>query len=294
MARGKRRDVDPASLAGRLRALRTAAGLSQDAAAKAVKAQIPGSEFNQTKLSRIEAGLTLPTGQEARLLLQAYSVSGTDVAAFVAEIESLSTEHVDARVILQAGRAHHFQRRMTEAFQQAKTVRSYQPVMVLGPLQTEAYIRAVFDPDDELTRADASAAVLERIAQTKQALDPTRTLHFIQTEGALRWPVKSRDVQIGQLERLIELSRLEHVRFGLIPLDVVAPEPGPLTGFHIYDDEQVVVGTDTGTAILRDPDRVAPYLEMFRQVEALAVFDDEARAVLGGLGEKYRRHPPPS
>lgn len=287
MARGKERKVDPASLAGRLRALRKAADLSQPQAVEATR-RGPGENVSQAQLSRIETEVSQPTPAQAASLLAAYGAIGSEAKLITDWVDSLAAERVDARVILQTGGAHNFQRRVTAAVDGAKVIRSYQNATVLGPLQTHAYATAVFTPDTELTESDAAASLTERMTQTSKLDEPGREWHLIQTEASLRAPVHSYRLQAEQVEHIIEVSRKANVRIGVVPIDTVTAETGPLTGFHLYNDEQVIVGTDNGTALMSGTADVEKYVDLFGKVESRAVFGDEARAVLARIAERYR------
>src|SRR4051794_25879171 len=139
-------------LSGALSALRTGAHLRQVAAAKA-------SGVSQAKLSRIENGRALPSPDEVRALAATYSADQGEVDRLVQLAADQAIEFVDTRVVLQAGRAHHFQHRVREAEAAAKLVRSYQPTMVLGVLQTPAYVSAVFSPGGDLSAEDAESSI---------------------------------------------------------------------------------------------------------------------------------------
>jgi hypothetical protein len=115
------------------------AQLSQIAAVKA-------SSVSQAKLSCIENGRALPSPDEVRALAAAYGADQTEAERLAQLAAEREIQFVDARVVLQAGRAHHFQQRVGEAEFGANLVRSYQPTMVLGVLQTPAYVSAVFSP----------------------------------------------------------------------------------------------------------------------------------------------------
>ena len=58
--------------------------------------------------------------------------------------------------------------------------------------------------------------------------------------------------------------------------------------FHIYDDASVTFGTEAGTALLSDPQRVASFAATFAELEHLAVYDEVARDLL----EPHRRRLP--
>jgi hypothetical protein len=158
----------------------------------------------------------------------------------------------------------------------------------LGVLQTRAYANAVFTPDEDLCAADATASVAERMARWEALAHPGRRWELIQTEQALRWVVGSYALMAEQIQQIITACRLPNVELGVIPLDTVASGPAPLTGFHVYDDRQVTVGTDTGTALLSAPGRVAAYVARFTRLRTLAVFGDEARTRLDALAANYR------
>jgi uncharacterized protein DUF5753 len=111
---------------------------------------------------------------------------------------------------------------------------------------------------------------------------------LIQTEAALRWVVGSHALMAGQIDRIIEATRLPNVRLGIIALDTVAPSVAPLYSFHVYDDASVTFGTEAGTALLSDPQRVASFAASFGDLEHLAVYDDAARNLLGHIADGYR------
>lgn len=299
MARGKKRDdIDPASLAGRLRALREAVGLSMDDAVAAGKLRLPGprSGISQTSVSRIETDRARPTPTQVRTLLAVYRAAGAEVFAarqdeadqILREVEVMAEEFADARVILQVGGAHNFQQRIRAAEEKSTLVRAYQPATILGILQTREYIEAVFTPDEQLTPEDAAASVQERLARQANIADEARTWHLLQTEWALRTPVHSYGLQAAQVEHIAEVAGRPNVRLGVIPIDTIIRDPGPMTGFHIFAGPQVMVGTDTGTALLNDPDRVAPYVAWFERLEGRAVYGEEMRALLGRIAADYR------
>ncbi|MGI8814540.1 MAG: helical backbone metal receptor [Pseudonocardia sp.] len=64
--------------------------------------------------------------------------------------------------------------------------------------------------------------------------------------------------------------------------------PVPLNGWEMYDDRLVIVGTVTATATLDQPGDVAAYQAMFDKLERLAVYDDDARAILAQVANRYR------
>ena len=76
--------------------------------------------------------------------------------------------------MLHAGQAHHFQQRVREAEAGAQLIRSYQPTMVLGVLQTLAYVQAVFSPGCDLSVEDAEASIASRFTRWRLLAQPGR------------------------------------------------------------------------------------------------------------------------
>ncbi|MET7643769.1 helix-turn-helix transcriptional regulator [Streptomyces sp. NPDC005426] len=114
---------------------------------------------------------------------------------------------------------------------------SYDPLLVPGLLQTEAYARAVFaghcPPFSEEIVDQHTEARLGR--QRLLTREPMAELSFIIGEEALRNPVGGREVARGQWKRLLELGRLRNVEVQVMPTGV---------GFHVgLDGPFVLLGT---------------------------------------------------
>lgn len=56
----------------------------------------------------------------------------------------------------------------------------------------------------------------------------------------------------------------------------------------MYDQRGVTVGLVSTIALFTNPQDVAAYGDMFEKLEAMAVFDDEAREVFVRLADEYR------
>lgn len=271
-----------------LRALRQEAGLTQTQV-------VSLAGVSQAQLSRLEQRewRSRPTPQTTHSLLELYAsrlpaLTPQRVASLVAQAEALATQHVDSRVVLQAGQAHNFQLRTREAERRATVVRSYHPTTILGVLQTRAFASAWFTPDEQLTAKDAAASIDERMKRWNELAEPGREWRLIQTEQALRWPVRDYALQADQLDQMIVASRLPNVKLRIVRLDTLSPEPAPLTGFHVYDDHEAVVGTDLGTALISGPARIAEYLSRFAMLESLALTIDDSQELLAALSREYR------
>jgi transcriptional regulator with XRE-family HTH domain len=260
-------------------AARESAGISQKAAADA-------TGLTQNKMSRVEhkQGHVL-TPAEARALLTLYGVHGEERARILAMLEAARTEHVDARVILQKG-AHLVQERFRVLAERSRQVRSFVPNAAIGYLQTAAYIRIVMT--ERMTDEQAEPAIQSRLGQQRLLVeDPSRQWVMVQTESGLKWNVGGAAVMAEQAERIAAAVDLPNVRLGVIPWHTAA-DLLPRTGFHIYDRSTVVVGTWSGTAFIRNSEDIEMYERLFDRVSRLAVFGDDAHAVLSRIAGEYR------
>lgn len=114
---------------------------------------------------------------------------------------------------------------------------SYDPLLVPGLLQTEAYARAVFAGhcppfSEEIVDQHTEARLGRQLLLTR---DPMAELSFIVGEEALRNPVGGPEVVRGQWQHLLELGRLRNVEVQVMPA---------ASGFHVgLDGPFVLLGT---------------------------------------------------
>jgi hypothetical protein len=262
-----------AGLAGRLRALRLATRprVSQQAAAQVIGA-------SQNKISRMEAGGHLLGPAEVRILARRYGAAADEVRRLVGWAEALAPAVADSRLIMQRGTAS-FQHRILRAEQAASHVRSFQPAVVLGVLQIEAYARVVFGDD-----ADGIDARLQRNRQLLD--DDNRRWTLIQTEGALLWNV-GRGIMSAQIRAMIEASRSAHVDLRLITGRQCAPFVA-LHGFHLYDVQAVHFSTLTASTLTSNRHEIEQYSRLFGRLAELALTGDDARVALADIADRYR------
>ncbi|MBP2371663.1 helix-turn-helix domain-containing protein [Pseudonocardia parietis] len=270
-----------------LRALREETGLSQNQARKAAR-------VGQSSLSRTEAGESRPTPRLVRAVLEVYARHSTltqeRIEDLVAQAHALETEHVDARVVLQAGSAHRFQWRIHEAERTARLVRSYHPSVVIGPLQTREYARAVFTPDAQLDPHDAAQSIDARMERAQLLADSRRRWHMLQNEQALRWPVHSYAHHAAQLENIARVAAQPNISFRVLTLDRIAPRPAPVSGFHLYDDAQALVGTESGSALIQDADYITMYVQLHAELTELALSEQDSLELVHDFARRYRDH----
>ena len=266
-------------LAGHLRDLRGAAGLGGIEAWRR-------AGISQSKISKIENKLLRPSPDDVRALCRVYGASPDLEARLVQMAESLRAQIIEPRRVTLSRGAPSMQQRIRKLEESASLLRSFQPCMVIGLLQTEAYARLVFSVSQTGSQLDqAVAARVQRQTALRKKI-PRAVL--IMTEGALRWQAGNPKLMIEQLEAISDASMLPNVHIGIIPY-TAAVTLFPRHGFHLYDSDAVIVGTETGTATITDQDDTARYESMFAELERVAVVGEAARGVLSRISDDYRR-----
>jgi transcriptional regulator with XRE-family HTH domain len=287
MARGKRKSRDELDELSRLFLdLRERAGLIQPDAARR-------AGTTQSKLSRAETGRGVPDVDTARRLAELYEATPDERKRLIELVTVMKPARLDSRMIMQRGANLRLQSRIAEIERSSGLVRAYQPHMILGALQTPAYALAVFIAHNARPSRPADADPPEdlaaiRAARYRQLADERhRSWKLVMTEAALNWHVGSPALMAEQMEHLIEASQLPNVRLGIIPTRTPARVFAP-HGFDVYDARGVCIGTKTATALTTEASDIADYEALFAELEQMAVYDDEARALITRVAEEYR------
>ncbi|HEX2155770.1 MAG TPA: helix-turn-helix transcriptional regulator [Actinomycetes bacterium] len=223
----------------KLRRLRTDLGLSRKKAAEAIRA-------SEWKIHRLENGQVGFKERDIIDLLRLYGVTDPDeVTALVVLAREANTPGWWQRygdVLPQWFRAY------VDLESAATLIRTYEGQFVPGLLQTDDYMRAVIHAASLESAEEVGRRVRLRMArQTLLTREHPPRLWAVVDEAALRRPVGGREVMRGQLERLIDASKLPNVTLQILPF---------AGGAH-----PAMVGS---FSILRFPDRELPdvvYLE---------------------------------
>jgi transcriptional regulator with XRE-family HTH domain len=261
-------------LSGTLRELRRAAGLTSVAAAAA-------AGIGQAALSRYEMGKFVPTPARLEALLATYQAPPAVGDRLRAMVRDLRAEN--RRVVVHRKNAPAFQRRVRDIEASTKHVTTFQPTVIPGILQTEAYMRVLTSGVDPEIADGVIAARLER----QQLLGrPGHQWTQILTAGALLWCAGSAATMIEQIDHIIDASHLDGVRIGVIP----ARRPVsvfPLHGFDLYDERAVIVGTIATTAIITEPADVRLHIDILDSLSRVADFGEDALKTLAELRDGY-------
>ena len=255
-------------LARRLQALREKAGMTYDQAAQAIYS----SEWTIRRMERAEGGLKPLT---VKSLLQAYGVSDIgEIEAFLALARNAS----------KPGWWHSYDdvlppwvRTAVGLEESASLIRTYEPQVVPGLLQTEGYIRAITVASFPAASEDfIERAVALRLARQHLLSRPEPPTYWVvMDETVLRRPIGGRKIMRAQLEHLIDAAGQPKVTIQVIPF-AAGWHPALYGMFNIFrfPGEQlpdiVYTETLTGAYYLNKPDESARYTEALDRMSAQA------------------------
>ncbi|MFF8103976.1 helix-turn-helix domain-containing protein [Streptomyces sp. NPDC014986] len=270
-------------LGRRLQEMRLAAGVSLEGAADALRVK----PLTIRRLEKAEVALK-PLYVEK--LLQTYGAGRQEVDEFVDLAERANEpgwwhayrdvvpSWFTAYVSLESG---------------ARTLRTYEPHYVTGLLQTRDYARAVLRggfPNDDAEALERRVDLrLRRQSLLEQADAPT--LWVVMEEAVLHRVVGDATVMRDQLDRLLEVSELEHVSVDVVPFTAGAHVGAcaPFTYFRFDEPElpDVVYSEILSASMYLDQRAdVVDHLEAHNRMSLLTSSED-SRALLNRMRKEY-------
>ncbi|MGE7389842.1 helix-turn-helix domain-containing protein [Streptomyces sp. NPDC004126] len=238
--------------------------------------------ISQTKLSNIETGRIAPSVIDVELIVRALDAPPSLVAEVVALARLAHTEWQGKRALWRRGLDKR-QAELAGLEAEARKLRYFLPAMMTGLLATPEYIRASLGHSP----GDISKTVTKKLERQTVLYDTTKQFTFLLTEQAVRWAVVPGAAMAVQIDRLVSLSHLPHVRIGVIPLGASVSR-GPMNTFTIYDQRLATVETFTGRIVFQDARDIEEHLKVFELYERHAHFGPEARGLLGDWADLFR------
>ncbi|GAB2704143.1 helix-turn-helix domain-containing protein [Kitasatospora kifunensis] len=262
-------------LAATLKELRKRAGLS--GARLAARCNM-----SQSKISRIENGKSPASLVDVEQILRTLEAP-PEVLARVTELARLAnTDWQSLRALRRKG-LHHKQQELAGLESSSTEFRFFLLSMITGLLSTPEYIKASLAHLD----GDQSKLIARKLSRQEVLYDTSKKFTFLLSEMAVRWPLIPAPAMAMQLDRLVSVSRLPNVRFGVIPLRGLMPV-APMDTFTVYDASLVTIETTSGVLALRDSKDVAMHLEAFAAMERFALFGGEMRSLLEQWSDDFR------
>jgi hypothetical protein len=265
-------------IAASLRHLREAAGRTEDEAAHYLDCPL-------VRVQQIEAGMAAIRVAEVRSLLDLYDIGGAQREEILRQARQardrcwwykyadLIDDSFETQLILE---------------DDAAVIRTYQPNLVPGLLQTEQYAWELIG-----TQSDLPLEVVRRLASLRtlrqQVLsrDDAPRLDVILDEAVLRRPVGGPAVMREQYGQLAEIATSRCVTIQVLPFEA-GPNHALRAGFHIFDfngGEPAVVELellDRVTFAVKSAE-VGRYIEIFEQVRQQALDAERSRTLLTDL-----------
>lgn len=265
-------------VAASLRQLRAEAGRTEDEAANHLDCSLP-------RFQRIEAGMAAARLTEVRSMLDLYHASGEQREEIVSEARrardrcwwypyaDLIDEAFETQLILE---------------DDAVVLRTYQPNLVPGLLQTERYAWELIETQSDLPLETVRRlASLRALRQQVLSRNDAPRLDVILDEAVLRRPVGGLAVMREQYRHLAEIAASPGVTIKVLPFEA-GPHHALGAGFHIFE----FTGGEPGVVELElldrvdfvlEADEVARYTEVFDQVWRQALDAGRSRALLSDL-----------
>jgi transcriptional regulator with XRE-family HTH domain len=233
-----------------------------------------------SKISRIEHGRAVPSPDDIRVWcgLCGAADQATDLIARQRAVEEMYTEW---RRIERTGL-----RLQNEAvlplWERTRQFRIYSNFVVPGPVQTEAYIRAVLRAImiRRRVRDDVEAAVRVRVDKQHVIREGDHRFAIVLEESVLRNPIGGGETMAGQLAYLLDASALPAVSLGIIPSGTDRSQSWPIESFWMFDDAEISVELVSGHLAITHPHEIAMYAEVFAGLAAQAVYGPPAQHLI--------------
>lgn len=265
-------------LAGELRRLREAAGLSREAVTAT-------TGLDESSIYRVETAQTRPQRRTVMALLSTYGITDQTKIDEMVEL---------AKTAGQPGWVQTYEDYLSEQYTvyigfegEASKLSNYETVFVPGLLQTQDYARAVIRgvvPAITDEQVDRHVEARMRRQDVFQRTDPMQ-LWAVMDEAAIRRQVGGADVMRAQLQHLAEAAKAPHVTIQVIPYEAGA-HPGMPGSFVVMEfpdpSDAALVYTDSmaGDLFLEKESDVARYRATFQQLVAQALSPAATKRIL--------------
>lgn len=266
-------------LGAELKRCREAAGLTQENVSRHF-------EWHAAKVTRIETARVAVTPRDVKDLLTLYNVRDEEYREALVELARLSRERTwwtDYRDIMRPGNFIGLEAG-------AAVMRTWEPVILPGLLQTEDYMRALLRtgrPDD--SPSDLQRRVSLRLTRQGRLIgNRPLELHAVVDESAVRRTIGGPDVMAKQLAYLLEVVQRPNVTLQVLPFEFGAHQflggPAALLEFQETSHLDVVYLEGlAGDLYEEQPHEVAQYRREFDRLSAAALEPRETVKMMESL-----------
>ncbi|MEV6155910.1 helix-turn-helix transcriptional regulator [Nonomuraea sp. NPDC052129] len=238
-----------------MRRLREAAELSQAAVASRLGC-------TQTQVSRLEKATRTPSRSDAERLDQLFGMA-----------EGVSFTHLYQRITAQPGSPIWFRNWAEEIEPTLVVLRSWDPLLIPGLLQTEAYARHIFSMEPRATPDGVKERVEARMRR-QRILDRGRPplVSVLFDAGVLHRRVGGPEVMREQLDRLLEVAAHPSVFIQVVDPDCLPGLAGPFMIAELPNGQPDVISSDAPAQaqITADLDIVTSIRERYEAIRIWA------------------------
>jgi hypothetical protein len=247
-------------------------------------------DWSLSKVIRIETGAVGVSTNDLRALLGLYGVHDQDRIAELVEL---------ARASRQSSTWSTYRGEISPQFLQfleyeeaASVLRSYEPLLIPGLLQTEEYAAAIIQG---LADPAASPEIIRRrmeIRLTRQRLfeqEVPQTFIYIMDESAIQRLIGERNIARGQVGRLIEVAQRPNITIEIVPFTAGLHrgmlEPFLILEFPDPEDSDVLFLEDSRDMIISHDEagEITGYREVFEELKSISLSPDDTLAYLANL-----------
>ncbi len=265
------------ALGQRLREIRRDAGISGRELASR-------EGWHESKISRIEHGKNKPSSDDIRAYCN-HCQAREHLPDLLATLHNIDAAYLEYRRLLSAG-VKRGQQLYAKLEADAKLIRTYDPQIIPGLLQTaeyaEAKLRSVIEFYD--LPNDIDAGVSKRMERQQVLYRKDHRFHFVISERCLYTTVGDDDVIRGQLDRLHSIIGMPRVMFGIVPLTVEVKVV--VENFTMFDNQMVKVEAHTAELTITQPREIALYGRAFDVLASQSVTGSAARDLITAALER--------
>lgn len=264
-------DQQRESLGARLREIRFTAGLSGAELARR-------NGWDASKVSKIEYGRIKPSLDDISAYCRDCNAED-QLADLHATRQNIDTAYLEWRKVLSTGTKRR-QQASIKWESEARILRSFEPVLIPGLLQTADYATGILRKVIEFQQIpdDLDAGASKRMERQQVLYQRDHLFHFVIGEQALYTTVGDDQTMIGQLDRLLAVQGMPRITVGIIPF--TAPFETATTSFLMFDSKMVLVENITAELSITQPREIRVYHRTFDVLAGQSVTGDAARRLI--------------
>lgn len=244
--------------------------------------------WSQSKVSRIEQARTLPSVDDVRALLRELRVPAGDQERLLQLAEEAAGEPGSWRNSTGAGLTRR-QQDFVALERASSLIRHYQPILIPGYLQTEAYARQVLEMMGSTSVERGVEMRLARRATLTGAHPPSYRIVLLET--ALRWRPGPPSLMAEQLALVADLAKRPNVELRVLTLDreqvTYLQHPCMVFEFDATGQREALVETVTQDIRVTETAGVNLLGRYFQQLSSSSLAPKESLALVHATAKSY-------